>query len=94
MPVAEAPSCPWEQNLALCVCFWHQAGAELSAGTRVALEMVPGSTRARKIKKKKKKRSEEKRDFIGWKPSLRWGRACGGACLVFLGWGDVARCGD
>lgn len=43
--------------------FWHQAGAELSAGSRVALEMVPGSTRARKIKKEK--RSEEKRDFIG-----------------------------
>lgn len=34
-------------------CF-GRGRAELSAGTRVALEMLPGSPRARKIKKKKR----------------------------------------
>ena len=32
---------------------WHQSQSELSAGGRVALEMLPGFTRAKKMKKKK-----------------------------------------
>lgn len=41
---------------------WHQSRSELSAGGRVALEMLPGFTRAKKIKKKKKKK------ILMWKP--------------------------
>lgn len=63
MPVPEAGASQLPVGTEFGSVFWHQAGAELSAGSRVALEMVPGSTRARKIKKEK--RSEEKRDFIG-----------------------------
>ena len=33
---------------------WHQSRSELSAGGRVAVEMLPGFTHAKKIKKKKK----------------------------------------
>lgn len=43
---------------------WHQSRSELSAGGRVALEMVPGFTRAKKIKKKKKKKSDVKTEIF------------------------------
>lgn len=72
--------------------FWHQAGAELSAGSRVALEMVPGSTRARKIKKEK--RSEEKRDFIGLETVSEVGQGVWWILLdlwVFLGCVQLSR---
>lgn len=75
--------------------FWQQARAELSAGSKLALEMLPGSTRARKIKRKK--RSEEKRDFIGLGLVSEVGQ---GVCWILLGsvgfsgMSDVARSQD